>query len=197
MNKRVVLLGLLLLVFPGIGLGEEGHLHTSKYAGEEKRAIKSLSESDVEELSNGRGWGLAKAAELNGVPGPVHLLEMKEEINLSVEQIEKIEAIYVKMKKQAVKLGVELIELEGELNDHFARGTITDKILRELLNAIEVVRRDLRYTHLSAHLETPSVLSAEQIKLYNELRGYAKTDPCENIPDGHNAEMWKKHNNCK
>jgi len=48
------------------------HDHVSKYAGEENRAIKSLSESDIEELLSGSGWGLAKAAELNGVPGPAH-----------------------------------------------------------------------------------------------------------------------------
>ena len=59
--------------------------YKSKYVGQEKREIKSLSESDIEELKNGGGWGLAKAAELNGVPGPVHLLEMKKEIGLNPE----------------------------------------------------------------------------------------------------------------
>jgi hypothetical protein len=39
---------------------------------------------------------LAKAAELNGVPGPAHLLEMKEKIDLSAEQIRVIEDIYMK-----------------------------------------------------------------------------------------------------
>jgi hypothetical protein len=32
--------------------------------------------------------------------------------------------------------------------------------------------------------------------LYNKLRGYSN-DPCQNIPEGHNVEMWKKHNGCK
>jgi hypothetical protein len=76
-----------------------------------KREIKSLSASDIEELQNGKGWGLAKAAELNGVPGPVRLLEMKEEIDLNAEQIQAIEDIYRKMKQEAVPLGLELIEL--------------------------------------------------------------------------------------
>jgi hypothetical protein len=58
---------------------------------EEKREIKSLSATDIEELQNGKGWGLAKAAELNGVPGPARLLEMKDETDLSAEQIRVIE----------------------------------------------------------------------------------------------------------
>jgi hypothetical protein len=92
------------------------HTSKSKYAGEEKRDIKSLSETDIEELKNGKGWGLAKAAELNGVPGPAHLLEMKEEIDLSAKQIQAIEEIFKKMKQEAIPLGLELIDLEMELN---------------------------------------------------------------------------------
>ncbi len=168
----------------------------SKYAGEEKRAIKSLSETDIEELKNGKGWGLAKAAELNGVPGPVHLLEMKEEIDLTAKQIRAIEDIYKKMKQEAIPLGLELIELELELNNHFANRTITDQLLRQILQRIAQVHRQLRYVHLSTHLKTPEILKSEQITLYNKLRGYSSDDPCENIPKGHDPEMWKKHHNC-
>lgn len=35
-----------------------------------------------------------------------------------------------------------------------------------------------------------------QITKYNQLRGYASDDPCSNIPEGHDATMWKKHNSC-
>jgi len=35
------------------------------------------------------------------------------------------------------------------------------------------------------------------MKLYNELRGYSSDDPCENVPEGHDPEMWKRHNNCE
>ena len=51
--------------------------HPLPYAGLEARAIKSLSAADVQELRRGGGWGLALPAELNGVPGPAHLLELK------------------------------------------------------------------------------------------------------------------------
>ena len=63
----------------------------SDYAGQETRLIKSLSEDDLEEIARGGGWGLARAAELNGVPGPTHLLELADEIGLTEQQRADIE----------------------------------------------------------------------------------------------------------
>jgi len=196
MKAKVTILLLILMLIPMSIFSAADHSHQSKYAGEEKREIKSLSTTDIEELKAGKGWGLAKAAELNGVPGPVHLLEMKEEIDLSANQIRAIEDIYKKMKQEAISLGLELIELERELNKHFANRTITDELLRQILQGIAQVQRQLRYVHLSAHLNTPDILNSEQITLYNKLRGYSSDDPCENVPNGHDPEMWKKHHNC-
>jgi hypothetical protein len=196
MKTKVTVQVLALILIATFSFSTADHTHKSKYAGEEKREIKSLSAADIEELQNGKGWGLAKAAELNGVPGPVHLLEMKEEIDLSAEQIQAIEDNYRMMKQEAVPLGLELIELERELNNHFANRTITNELLRQILQKIAQVHRQLRYVHLSTHLKTPDILKSEQITLYNKLRGYSSDDPCENVPKGHDPEMWKKHHNC-
>jgi len=57
-----------LLGFAGVAAAQQAH--PSKYAGQETRAIKSLSSEDIAELRRGGGWGMARAAELNGVPGP-------------------------------------------------------------------------------------------------------------------------------
>jgi pyruvoyl-dependent arginine decarboxylase (PvlArgDC) len=46
---------------PGMASGSSDHGYRSEYAGEEKRAIKSLSAEDIKELTEGSGWGLAKA----------------------------------------------------------------------------------------------------------------------------------------
>ncbi len=196
MNTKVTMLFLILILTTLSTLSAADHSYKSKYAGEEKREIKSLSETDIEELKNGKGWGLAKAAELNGLPGPAHLLEMKEEIHLSAKQIRLIEDLYIKMKKDAIPLGLELIELERELNNHFSNRTMTDELLGILLERIAQIQKKLRYVHLSTHLKTPNILTPEQISLYNKLRGYSSDDPCENIPKGHDPEMWKRHHNC-
>ncbi len=196
MTTKVTILFLILMLTPLSKISAADPSYKSKYAGEEKRAIKSLSEADIEELENGKGWGLAKAAELNGMPGPAHVLEMKDEIALSTSQVGAIEDLYRKMKQEAIPLGLELIELERALNNRFANKTITFELLDVLLESIAQVHKKLRYVHLSAHLKTPNILTPEQIALYNKLRGYSSDDPCENIPKGHDPQMWKKHHNC-
>jgi hypothetical protein len=167
----------------------------SKYSGQEKRALKALSAADIAELRRGGGWGLAKPAELNGLPGPAHLLELKHKIPLTADQSAAIASIYDHMKSQAIAHGEKLIALERRLDQNFARKTITDDLLRSLLGEIAAARRQLRYIHLSVHLKTPAILSVAQIKKYNALRGYAE-DPCAKIPTGHDPVQWRKHNGC-
>ncbi|MEP6837110.1 MAG: hypothetical protein ABJA75_03590 [Bradyrhizobium sp.] len=58
-------------------------LARSPYAGMQDRPVKALSEQQVADLKAGRGMGLALPAELNGYPGPSHLLELADRLNLS------------------------------------------------------------------------------------------------------------------
>ena len=87
--------------------------------------------------------------------------------------------------------------LERELNEQFATGQITSDTLKTLLLKIATVQTELRYTHLFAHLQASPILKPDQVALYNRLRGYSSDDPCLNIPEGHDPNMWKKHNNCE
>jgi len=186
---------LLCLITAAFATADSG-THQSGYAGEEKRSIKSLSADDIQQLEEGKGWGLAKVAELNGLPGPAHVLEMKNQISLNPEQEEQIRVLFEGMQSRAIPLGKELIDLEKNLNDAFANHTITDSQLHQMLESISKVRMKLRFVHLQTHLETPDILTTEQVETYNRLRGYVAEDPCRNIPQGHNVEMWKKHNAC-
>ncbi len=195
MIRVLLILALLLPVFAAHA-NEGASSHHSKYAGQQGRAIKSLSAEDIAELRRGGGWGLAKAAELNGVPGPIHLLEMKDEIDLDESQHSAISAIYRRMKSRAILHGERLIDLERRLESDFRNRTITNELLRASLNAIADTKKELRYVHLAAHIETLKILTEKQVKTYNALRGYSNPDPCASVPKGHNAEMWRKHNNC-
>lgn len=195
---RLIFIHLILsfTLLPVSAYSSSGDSFTSSYLGQENREIKSLSETDIEELKSGQGWGLAKAAELNGFPGPAHVLEMKEEIGLNPEQTKEIVTLFQEMQEQAISLGIKLIAYERALNTHFANKTITNELLQEIIEQIAQVSKQLRYTHLSTHLKTLEILTAEQVRLYNQLRGYFSDDPCKNIPAGHDPEMWKRHNNC-
>ncbi len=192
---------LLALALPMLGLAAEaGDMQLSQvsnYAGQEKQAIKSLSPEDIAELRRGGGWGLAKAAELNGVPGPAHLLELKDRIPLDRAQVAALAEIFERMKAQAIQQGERLIALERKLDHLFQTRGITDAKLRASLEDIAEARKALRYIHLATHLKTPEILSPDQIATYNALRGYANPNPCAGIPEGHDAEMWRQHNGCK
>ena len=57
MKIKFTILVLILTLIATFTFSATDHSHKSKYVGEEKREIKSLSETDIEELKNGRGWG--------------------------------------------------------------------------------------------------------------------------------------------
>lgn len=193
---RRELLTLVLVLLASPAMAQMAAPPHSDYAGMESREIKTLSAQDIAELRSGHGWGLSLVAELNGVPGPRHLLDMHDELGLTSQQVARLQTIYDEMKKQAVPLGNELIEGERTLEGAFADGSLDAKELRRRLHRIARIRADLRYVHLSAHLKTPSLLSEEQIRNYNRLRGYDGQDPCRSVPPGHDPEMWRRHNHC-
>jgi hypothetical protein len=142
------------------------------YAGMQTRPIKTLSEQQMADLSAGRGMGLALAAELNGYPGPVHVLELADKLDLSPDQRAGIERLFDSMKAEAVPLGSKLIEQEADLDKQFAGHTVTPDSLRLSTAAVAATQGALRETHLKYHLSTVAVLSPDQIQRYAELRGY-------------------------
>lgn len=174
----------------------------SPYIGQEERRIKALSDADIKGLKQGSGTpfnGMAKPAELNGVPGPRHVLDMADAGRLDVteEQLNRIRAIYDKMREEAIVLGEKLLSVEQEIDEGFKNKAITEGVLQEKIEASADVYADLRYTHLKTHLQMLEVLDEGQVQRYNELRGYTDGgDPCENVPEGHDREMWLKHNGC-
>lgn len=191
-------LALVASILPLAAFGQDHSQGSSStpYAGLETREIKSLSEQDIEELRRGGGWGLALPAELNGRPGPAHLLELQEELELSAEQVEAITAIHQEMRVEAIAAGERFIAAEAELSDAFDGADLNEEGLLELLANASEARAELRFIHLSRHLSTPELLSAEQIQRYNVLRGYSD-DPCANVPEGHDPSMWRRHNGCE
>jgi Spy/CpxP family protein refolding chaperone len=149
------------------------HKNVSPYAGERTREIKSLSGEEIADLRKGAGGGFAKAAELNGVPGPSHLLELKDEIQLGPQQTAAIQKLFDRMRTDAVAEGARFVAHERALDIEFKSRQITEETLSEMITKIEESRRKLRYIHLSAHLKTRAILTADQIDRYNALRGYA------------------------
>lgn len=148
------------------------HMDASPYAGMQERRIKSLSESDLDELRRGGGWGLALPAELNGVPGPAHLLELRDETGLSPYQVAAIETLFETMQTDAIAAGARYIAAEDAIETYFADGRSDTATLRDLLADAADARAALRFSHLSSHLAARDLLTRAQIDRYNRLRGY-------------------------
>lgn len=145
----------------------------SPYAGEQHRAIKSLSEQELADLREGNGMGFAKAAELNGYPGPKHVLELAEKLALSAEQKSRIESEFVRMKAEAKNLGERVIAAEQRLEALFSSGKASVAEVEHASALVAELRGKLRSAHLKAHITTASMLTAEQSRHYQQLRGYA------------------------
>lgn len=154
-------------------LGSSGQGNSTPYAGQDGRAIKSLSEDDTRQLLAGAGWGFAKPAELSGYPGPRHVLDLADDLRLSASQKSQIQAIFDTMNASARKTGAQFIEAERALSAGFETGGLTPAAMAELVHKAAQLRARLRLIHLQAHLETKPLLTAEQIKRYQMLRGYS------------------------
>jgi len=109
---------------------------------------------------------------------------------------EQIEALYEEMRSEAIELGERIIDVEEAIDGEFLDGTITEEFLKEKVLESAGLYGQLRIIHLKYHLFMVDILTPQQVAQYNELRGYTSGDPCENIPEGHDQEMWKLHNNC-
>jgi len=142
------------------------------YAGLQERTIKTLSDQQIADLNAGRGMGLALAAELNGYPGPIHAIELADQLDLSSDQVSRLKQLFEAMKAETVPLGTVLIAQERDLNDDFARHTVTLARLEAATQSIGTTQAALRAAHLKYHLETVEILSPEQVARYNALRGY-------------------------
>jgi hypothetical protein len=116
--------------------------------------------------------GSALAAELNGYPGPAHLLELADKLDLSADQRSKLQELFASMKQEALPIGAKLLEQEAELDREFVSHTITPESLKSSTAAIAATHGILRETHLKYHLSTAALVTQSQMQRYSDLRGY-------------------------
>lgn len=158
----------------------------SPYVTESARDIKALSAAEIDELRAGAGMGLALAAELNGLPGPRHVLELADSLELDAGQRQRVATVFDRMQARARTVGAVIIGQERELDRAFAAHAITDAEVVERTGRIALLQGELRATHLLAHLETTALLRPEQVRRYGELRGYGVSDTGSN-PAAHDT----------
>jgi len=132
--------------------------------------LESQIPADRDGLLNGEGLGQAAFAEVNGYPGPKHVLDLADTLNLTAEQHMQVQEFFDEVKAKSKDLGRRIVEREEELYNKFRSG-ISEEEAAMLSEQIGTLRGRLRSLHLIAHLKTKGVLTEQQIRLYRRLRG--------------------------
>ena len=117
--------------------------------------------------------GLALAAELNGYPGPSHLVELSDQLGLTSEQFSSLKRMFDAMKAETIPIGENLVAQEQELDRLFADNLISEQQLKTATQNIGQTQARLRNAHLRYHLQARAILQPSQIRRYAELRGYS------------------------
>lgn len=170
MLKTLSLLGFAVALLAGPAAGVD---RASPYAGWQGREIKALSQQQAADLAAGRGMGLALAAELNGYPGPRHVLDLGEDLALTASQRAAFEALFDSMQAAAQRLGAAILAEEAGLDAAFRSGRIDEAELGRHMERLGALQGELRLVHLRTHLTARALLSPGQVARYDTLRGYA------------------------
>ncbi len=180
MNTHTVLKSIVLVALASVITGTMAqHVHgsgsvpASPYAGQQVREIKALSATQTGDLLAGKGMEQARAAELNGYPGPMHTLELAQQLGLTAEQKNATEQLMLNHRAEARSLGAQVVQAERELDQAFAARQLDDAQLAARTRHIGQLQAALRNSHLQTHLQQTRLLTTHQIQRYAQLRGYA------------------------
>lgn len=132
---------------------------------------RTISQAEVDALLLGQGMGMAAPAEINGYPGPRHVLDLKEELNLTPDQRFATSRLVGTTLGQTRALGQRIVDAERRLDADMASGNMTSAQVKARLENIASLRAQLRFTHIDAHLKQKKILTQDQVARYYELRG--------------------------
>ena len=152
--------------------GSNAQDRNHEYSGLQQREIASLSEEELDDLRAGRGMGFALPAELNGYPGPRHVLDLADELGLTGEQIEQTRRLFEDMRQEAIAAGEFYIEREREVDAVFADSNASEAEINAATQAAAEAQGRLRAVHLRYHLKMTELLTRHQIHEYQQGRGY-------------------------
>jgi hypothetical protein len=103
-------------------LAQDGpHAHGGAAPSTGHRAAQACQEEFDGVVADGRGFGMAFAADRNGYPGPLHVLELKDRLRLTPEQERGTRELLDAMLAEARPGGARLLASEARLRDLFAR----------------------------------------------------------------------------
>ena len=168
----MIMRALAILAVSGTALAATHQHAPSPYAGHERREIAALSEQEIADLRNGAGMSMALPAELNGYPGPRHVLDLADALALTAVQRATAERLMTEMRAKAIPLGERVIEAEAALGRLFGSNVASASEASAATDRVARLRGELSSAHLVAHIGMREALTVEQRVAYDRLRGY-------------------------
>ena len=132
----------------------------------------ALSPQEAQQYLSGAGMGYAKPAELNQFPGPMHVLELADKLKLSDEQRKQTQRLMDEHKAEARTIGAKLVEAERSIEALFRSGNVQQEKLAQAVSDAAAIEGQYRLSHLETHRRMRALLTDEQVKRYDQLRGY-------------------------
>ena len=169
--RIAVQLALILALIPVSAAAQHaGHQHAGGAPSEGHRRAQACLDEFEAVVQEGRGFGMAFAADQHGYPGPMHVLELKERLGLTPEQEARIRGLIEAMFAESRPKSTRLLAAESKLRALFAAGGADEAAVRAAVAEVERARADVRIVHLLAHLKTRELLTEEQRRAYHQAR---------------------------
>ena len=159
-----------LIVVAATTVASAQHGHDGAGGGDGHRAAQRCQSEFEAVIADGRGFGLAFAADQEGYPGPLHVLELKDHLRLSGDQEREMRELMDAMFTRSRPASARLLAAERRLRALFAERTADEVSVRRAVADVERIRSEVRSIHLLTHLKTRDLLTDEQRRLYHAAR---------------------------
>ena len=166
--RKFALIGLL---FPVAAYAQHAEHQQHQNTDHQGQHTSSLSADDITGLQEGRGMGMARPAELNGYPGPLHVLELADALGLTMDQRMEAQRLREALLAKAQPLGAQIVERERRLDMMFVQQRADREMIEAATAEIGRLRAQLRAVHLNAHVGMYATMTSEQRARYSSLRG--------------------------
>jgi Spy/CpxP family protein refolding chaperone len=151
------------------GWAQHGH-GAGGGGGADHRRVQAYAAEFEQVVAGGRGFGMAFAADQNGYPGPMHVLELADRLGLTADQAARMRELMHAMFAESRPKGAALLAAEARLTQLFADGAASEAAVRAAVAEVERARSEVRLVHLLTHLRTRDLLTEEQRRLYHQAR---------------------------
>jgi Spy/CpxP family protein refolding chaperone len=147
-----------------------GHQHGGRDDAPAHHRVEACQREFDAVVADGRGFGLAFPADQNGYPGPLHVLELKDQLRLTPEQETRMRALFETMLTEARSRAARLAAAETRLRQVFVAGAADTAAVRAAVAETETARAEVLLVHLLTHVQTRDVLTDTQRRTYHEIR---------------------------